>query len=167
MLAIGIGGLTVPDGSQAAFIDGTGSLTQTVSAVFQDNTIYTLQVYVGNRGDGNYPASGATIALFAGATQVAISASITPTDGHWGNYTLTYTTTTGAIGDPFSGQAITIKLADVGNDSSQQVNFDDVRLDAVTTAPTGGGGVPEPITLSIFGAGLAGVAALRRRKAKA
>ena len=46
-----------------------------------------------------------------------------------------------------------------GNDGFDDIGVDDVCLGPVTA-------VPEPLTLSIFGAGFVGAAALRRRKLK-
>jgi len=93
--------------------------------------------------------------LFGAGTVVA-------TSGIWTEVSGTYTAT-GNAGDP-----ITVILF---NTSGQgQVQFDDVCLTIgagpCTAASDPPSGVPEPLTLSIFGAGLVGAAALRRRKAK-
>jgi hypothetical protein len=169
-------GQIVPDGKQAAFIAGTDTLSQNTAAIFADNTLYTLQVYIGNRRDTSFVTGGA-IALTANGTVInAAKTSFTSTDdpdGKWVNLTVSYSTTTGA-GDPFLGQTIGIALMDTDASHSDEVDFDNVRLDAISSCTAGaaacnggGGGVPEPITLSIFGAGLAGIAAMRRRKARA
>ena len=58
------------------------------------------------------------------------------------------------------GASITSVSITSGNGSGDFIGVDDVRFLAVPSSTT----VPEPITVSIFGAGFAGVAALRRRK---
>jgi len=60
-------------------------------------------------------------------------------------------------GVTFGGTAESISFNGVAN----QIVFDDVTFGS---AIVGGGAVPEPITLSVFGAGLAGAIAMRRRK---
>lgn len=62
------------------------------------------------------------------------------------------------VGVTFSGTAQSV----VFGGAADFIAFDDVTLGSAT--PGGGGAVPEPVTMSIFGAGLLGVAALRRRK---
>jgi PEP-CTERM motif len=63
-------------------------------------------------------------------------------------------------GNSFSGQSTDAASAYVADNATNgNVNFA-FRIDATTTS------APEPITLSIFGAGLVGAAAMRRRKAK-
>jgi hypothetical protein len=66
----------------------------------------------------------------------------------------------------FSGSATTADITLLNENTAFQGNdfgLDDIALS--TTAPVST--VPEPLTLSIFAAGLAGAAALRRRKTKA
>jgi hypothetical protein len=60
-------------------------------------------------------------------------------------------------GISFAGTAESIGFSGVAN----EIVFDDVTFGSTTV---GGSQVPEPITLSLFGAGLAGAAAMRRRK---
>jgi hypothetical protein len=57
------------------------------------------------------------------------------------------------------GASITSVSITSGNGSGDFIGVDDARFLAVPSTT-----VPEPITLSMFGAGIAGVAALRRRK---
>jgi hypothetical protein len=60
--------------------------------------------------------------------------------------------------------AVTIVTPNPSNSNGDFIGFDDVRF-VVPGASSASGSVPEPVTLSLFGAGLAGAAALRRRKA--
>jgi len=61
------------------------------------------------------------------------------------------------IGVTFAGTAESVDFGGVAN----EVAFADITLGSATA---GGGAVPEPLTLSLFGTGLAGLAALRRRR---
>ncbi len=80
-------------------------------------------------------------------------------------------TDTGAIS---WGGPVTVNFAD---GSALELKMDDISLSGINGVATGSGNltmtveqvasVPEPLTLSMFGAGLAGMAALRRRKRKA
>lgn len=76
---------------------------------------------------------------------------------------------TSVVNPPAGSNQLTFLETATGPVSTLVFNFrndngflflDDVQVNAVNT------GVPEPLTLSLFGAGLAGTAVLRRRKAK-
>jgi hypothetical protein len=163
----------VPAGNDAGYLAGVSTLSQSLGVLFLANTTYTLDVFVGHRNDDSgvlnnsfaFPSS-VSLAFTSGGTQLTGSGTLLlagvniPAKGQWVEDTLTFST--GASGGPI-GSILGIELLDGG--SSGQENFDLVTVNAVTTAPNGGGtGIPEPFTLSIFGAGLVGAAALRRRR---
>lgn len=136
---------SIPDGNTVAYTNG-GTISQTVGATALANEVYQLLVDVGFRKDVPDPG---TVKLQIGANTVLGVGVPAPLSGNWVTYTATYTTTAADAGAP-----ITINLSS----ASAQGDFDNVRLSATA--------VPEPLTLSIFGGGLVGVAALRRRAKK-
>lgn len=140
---------SLPDGSHMAYSNG-GTISQTLSATLTANVVYTLQVYVGDRLDSNFP--GYAVELYAGSNLLSVENSLTPTRGQWLLSSQTYNATGSS---PGLGEALTIKL--VGNYvAGEQVNFDYVTLDASS--------VPLPSTVLLLGSGMVGLLALRRRK---
>jgi hypothetical protein len=141
----------VPDGDQVAYSNG-GTIAQTLSAVLQPNTRYTLSAYIGRRNVIAFPAN--SIRLLAGDTGptiLAISNSVTPTAGTFQRVTVSYTS--GGVGDPLIGKPLQIYLTSFG----VQANFDNVTLDA---SP-----IPEPSAiLGLLGFGLLGIASKLRQK---
>ena len=69
------------------------------------------------------------------------------------------------LGVAFDGTAMSVDFGGTEN----YIAFDNITLGSVTPGdPNGGGtGVPEPLTLSLMGAGLAGLRASRRLRRKA
>jgi hypothetical protein len=94
------------------------------------------------------------VALFAGSTLIGFESSLDPGLGDFGTSLVTFTS---AALDPLAGQALRIELSS----SAPQANFDDVRLDA---SAAGGAVVPEPGTVLLVGAGLAGLLGSRKRR---
>jgi hypothetical protein len=140
------------DGVQVAYSNG-GSISQVLGATLTANTLYALQVDVGDRLDAPFP--GYTIGLFAGGNLLAQdSSSLAPNDGF-----LTSTTTyLASPGDASLGQSLEIRLSSPGI----QVNFDNVRLDATAVA------IPEPSSLALTAiGGLIGCGAAWRRRRRA
>jgi hypothetical protein len=123
----------------------TGSISQTLSATLQVNTLYTLQVDLGRRLDNVYPSPPPTMQLFAGNTLIASAGGAQPPLGGWATWTGTYQS---GASDPLAGQALKIVLAS----TAPQGDFDNVRL---TAAPSPGGAVGttnvalnKPVTVS-------------------
>ena len=136
---------SVPNGLTVAYTNG-GTISQTVGPTVALGVVYTLQVEQGVRNDIGDP--GVIDLLINGTPWFATGVAATP--GNWSTYTATYI---GLLADV--GQAITIELTSAAG----QGDWDNVRLsDNIAT------GVPEPLTLALFGAGLAGMAGMRRRK---
>jgi hypothetical protein len=141
------GGQPVPDGNQVAYSNG-GTIAQTLSAVLQPNTRYTLSADIGRRKGLAFPAN--SIRLIAGNTLVS-SNSVTPAAGTFQRVTVSYTS--GDIGDPLIGKPLQIYLSSWGD----QTNFDNVTLNA---SP-----IPEPSAiLGLLGFGLLGIASKLRQK---
>jgi hypothetical protein len=137
----------VPDGNQVAYSNG-GTIAQTLSAVLQPNTRYTLSAYIGRRKVLTFPANN--IRLLAGGNLVS-SNSVTPAAGTFERVTVSYTS--GGIDDPLIGKPLEIYLSSFG----AQANFDNVTLDA---SP-----IPEPSAiLGLLGFGLLGIASKLRQK---
>jgi hypothetical protein len=110
----------------AGFLPPT--ISQVLSDVLTANTLYTLQVEVGNRLDTPFP--GYVVQLLAGGVLLAEdNNSLSPADGTFATSTVTFTA---LPGDPNLGQPLEIRLRSFG----RQTNFDDVRLTAVASAPT-------------------------------
>ena len=137
---------SVPDGITVAYTDG-GSISQTVAATVALGVTYTLSVDQGVRHDNSDPG---IIELLIGGNAPIIAAGIPASPGDWSTYTATYTGLAGDI-----GKSISIELFS----SDVQGDWDNVRLSNDATT-----GVPEPTTLTLFGAGFAGIGAMRRRK---
>lgn len=151
---------TVPDGVQTGFIGGgggpsRGAMSQILGEGVVANSRYTLSVDVGRRPD--ILLDDFVVELFSGGTLLT-SGSFTNADiaaGEFKNLVLTYDSTA-ALTDP-----LRILFRATGTSSDyRQVNFDNIKLDYVTTA------VPEPASwaMMIVGIGMTG-SMLRRRKA--
>ncbi|MDB9428302.1 PEP-CTERM sorting domain-containing protein [Microcystis aeruginosa CS-555/01A07] len=139
----------IPNGNQVAWSNG-GTISQTLSATLQTNTIYTLGAYVGNRLGPNFP--GYNIELYAGGTLLASNSGVTPVDGTFQAVTASYTS--GISVTP--GQALEIRLTSLAR-SNAQTNFDLITLDAAS--------IPEPSAiLGLLGFGLLGIASKLRQK---
>jgi hypothetical protein len=139
----------IPNGNQVAWSNG-GTISQTLSATLQANTIYTLGAYVGNRLGLNFP--GYNIQLYAGGTLLASNNSVTPADGTFAPVTVSHTS--GISVTP--GQALEIRLTSLSGFQGQ-TNFDNITLDAAS--------IPEPSAiLGLLGFGLLGIASKLRQK---
>ena len=149
----GIGATDPTALDQTAFLN-SGFISQTLPSVLTVNTQYTLRVDVGDRADLPFP--GYAVQLFAGSTLLSQDSSLVPVSG-WLTSTVTFTA---LPGNPNLGQNLEIRLVNTGG--FPQVNFDNVRLDAVgITAPA----VPLPASAAIWGLGALGLGlGFRRRK---
>ncbi|MFM6061995.1 MAG: PEP-CTERM exosortase interaction domain protein, partial [Microcystis panniformis] len=137
----------VPDGVQVAYSNG-GTISQTLSETLRANKQYTLGVYVGRRKVQGFP--GYNIELLAGNTVLASNNSINPTAGTFAHVTVNYSS---GNSSPLIGQALTIRLTSLGN----QTNFDNITLDAST--------IPEPSAmLGLLGFGLLVIASKLQQK---
>jgi hypothetical protein len=143
------GGVT--DGVNSAWLDG-GTAQQTLAATLQANSTYTLQVDVGDRKDVTFKPY--TVSLLAGSNVLATESSLVPNNG----FLTSVVSFTTLAANPYLGQALSIRLTS----GAKQVNFDNVRLDVVTTA------VPEPTSVALFLAGLGwmGMATRRRNRTR-
>jgi hypothetical protein len=143
-------GMGTTSGTQTAFLN-QGFISQTLPSVLTVNNAYTLRVDVGDRADLPFP--GYAVQLFAGTTLLAQESALVPNNGF-----LTSTVTFTALpGNLAIGQALQIRLVSNG----VQVNFDNVRLDAVDIAA-----IPLPASAAIWGLGALGLGlGYRRRKA--
>jgi hypothetical protein len=149
----GVAGI-VPDGTQAGFANvGSDFFSQTGLATIANATTYTLRVFVGHRNDFAAPIPPGTINLTANGSVFATFNMTDPGQGQWLDESLSFTT----AGNPFVGQQLGISLIDGA--SNGQINWDNVRLDAVAQNV-----VPEPSTVMLLGAGLVGLGLLGRRK---
>jgi hypothetical protein len=126
--AIQYPGDVVPEGQNVAYSDGP-TLSQTLSATLSSHTSYILQVEVGRRTD--FPFPGYVVQLWAGDTLLAEDTSLTPPRGSFVTSTVQYHA---AAGNPWLGQPLEIRLLSTGS----QVNFDNVRLEAVTAVTPDG-----------------------------
>ena len=136
----------LPNGNQVAYSNG-GTISQTLSATLQTNTVYTLGVHVGRRQ--TVPFAGYNIQLYAGSNLLASNSSVIPAAGTFAPVTVSYTS--GISVTP--GQALEIRLTSNG----VQTNFDNITLDAAS--------IPEPSAiLGLLGFGLLGIASKLRQK---
>jgi hapalindole H/12-epi-hapalindole U/12-epi-fischerindole U synthase len=165
MTTLYVGGM-VPDGANigVVFLLGTageGGLQQTLSNTLQLNTAYTLTVEVGNiANDPNPPHSsfnftgfpGYRIDLMAGGSVLASDNNgLSISDGAYATSTVSFTT---GLSHLNSGENLRIRLVNL-NGSGIEVNFDDVRLDAVA--------VPEPSSALLLGLGVLFYVGIRHR----
>jgi hypothetical protein len=109
----------------------TGGIYQDVG-VLQPNTTYTLTVAIGSRAD-RMNSSG-IISLINGAsntgTILATTNGLPATQGGWQDYTVTFTTGASVSGD------LVIVLSVLGNETTIQADFDNVRLTATPVPQT-------------------------------
>jgi hypothetical protein len=140
---------TIPDGNQIAWSNG-GTISQTLSATLQTNTVYTLSAFVGNRLSLDFP--GYNIELYAGGNLLASNSGVTPADGTFAPVNVSYTS--GISVTP--GQQLEIRLTSLTG-LNAQTNFDNITLDAAS--------IPEPSAiLGLLGFGLLGIASKLRQK---
>jgi hapalindole H/12-epi-hapalindole U/12-epi-fischerindole U synthase len=150
---------------------GEYGFTQTLASTLEANTLYTLQVEIGNIASGfsvdntffdldGFP--GYRVDFLAGGVVLSQDDNelfgLIP-EGEWGTSTVTFQT---GASHPQLGQALTIRLVNLNEvdpldpGANLEVDFDDVRLDATT--------IPEPSTWVLMGMGLGLVGLLRKRR---
>ncbi len=162
-----------PDGANIGVVflqdslNREAGLLQTLAATLQANTTYTLNVDVGNFAPNLPPIMfnftgfpGYRVDLMAGGAVIASdNNTLAPGEGIFLASTVSFTTGASHLN---LGQQLGIRLVNlnlpgpIGNpNNGVEVNFDNVRLDATN--------VPSPASVALFGIGLLGLGAMRRR----
>lgn len=159
----------VPEGNNDAYIylsnavgSGVAGISQTLSDVLTANTQYNLTVDVGNPAAytgfpelAGFP--GYAVQLLAGGNVLASESSLTPGEGAFGTSTLSYTASAGSA---FLGQALEIRLLNTLSNTGTEVDFDNVRLNAISATA-----VPEPTSmLGILAFGAFGAGSILKKK---
>jgi hypothetical protein len=135
---------SIPDGINVAAIGdpaGPGSISQTLTATVQANTLYTLEVSVGRRADATF--SPYTIALEAGGAVLVSDSSLRPPAGSFLTDTITFSS---GPNPPTLGQSLGIQLSA----TTEQADFDEVLLNAspsTVPAPLIGEGLPSALAI--------------------
>ena len=142
---------TMPDGISIAFLDLGAEMTQSTAATVDLGMTYTLQVDVGNRKDKT--SALGLVYLTIGSTSISATGSA-PAVGFFSTFTATYTGLNADI-----GKVIGVRLTGPEDGGFGEGDFDNVRLNSSSVA----GGVPEPATMTLLGAGLATLAFFRRK----
>jgi hypothetical protein len=123
-------GGAVPEGTNVAWLDyesiNASVLSQVLGDVLTAGMVYTLSVQAGHRID--YPLASFSVQLAAGGVVLAEGTlDSIPSD----SFQTVAVSFSAPEGHPQLGQALEIRLT--SNANRQQVNFDDVRLDATPT----------------------------------
>lgn len=120
-----------PDGHQFAYVNGGGSVTQSLGVALQPFTTYTLSIRVTGRSDGYNPGTAYFAALVVGTTRIMAVTPVAPRYGQWTTVTGTYTT-----GESVPSGSVSVQVGCTS--SSLQLDFDLVQLDAtpLAIAPT-------------------------------
>lgn len=144
------------NGVQVGYINA-GGIFQVLTANLTANTVYTLMVDFLARIDCcGWP--GAELDLLAGSSVVASGTIPTLAPGAVTTKTVTFTALSG---NPLLGQALEVRILSAGNGG--QIDFDNVRLDGTSFVT---GGVPEPASVGLAGAGVLLLAMARRLSAQ-
>ena len=119
---------SVPEGTNIAYGESANSsFSQILSSTLLANTVYTLQVEVGRRKDRTF--GGYRVQLLAGGNLLLEdNTTKVPASNTFLTSTVSFIT---ASSHAYLGQNLEIRLISLGG----QTNFDNVRLDAVTTVP--------------------------------
>lgn len=156
----------VPEGNNDAYVyvvdNSVAGISQTLSDVLTANTQYNLTVDVGNPAAytgfpelAGFP--GYAVQLLAGGNVLASESSLTLGEGTFGTSTLSYTAT---AGDALLGQALEIRLLNTSATTGVEVDFDNVRLNAISATA-----VPEPTSmLGILAFGAFGAGSILKKK---
>jgi len=117
---------------------GFGQVLSGATGLLQRSASYTLTVAVGN--SASYAAfPGYQVQLLAGGTLLAQDENtLTPAEGRFVTSTVTYTYA--SAHSALVGQPLEIRLLSKGQNSSEEMEFDDVRL-TVTVMPLTSGAV--------------------------
>jgi len=156
-----------PDGDhvgwayQYAPLSGTpNGLTQVLTTNFEAGTEYELTVEVGNAWD--YYFSGYAVQLLAGDVVIGEdNNTLHPAWEEWATSTVAYSydpAHAGLVGLPLEIRLLSLGLDPEGGGTDVEVEFDNVRLTALSAA------VPEPSTFALAALGLLGLAFYARRR---
>jgi hypothetical protein len=135
----------VPDGVNTAYSNG-GTIAQVLAAVLEANTVYSLQVALGNRPETPFP--GYMVQLLAGGSVLTEDVGAVAPPGQ--SFETSLINFQAAVADARVGEPLEIRLVSLGI----QTNFDLVQLEATV--------IPAPGALALLG--VAGLAACRRRR---
>jgi hypothetical protein len=158
----------IPGGVNIAYLYGTTygtSISQVLGATLLANDTYTLTVDIGRRADNNGGCNGFNAALEAGG--VLLNSLVTVgnascnslTAGNFTQFTLTYNS---GASPAQAGDPLEIVLSGNGSGSSietAEIDFDNVALSDTLSSNSN---VPEPGTLGVVGAMLAGGILVRK-----
>lgn len=109
-------------------------IAQETAEVIAASTQYTLRVRVGNiNGEPGFPYDldgfpGYRVELRAGSAVLATESALAPADGAFAESVLVHTI---GVDDPAIGQKLGVALFNQNGPNGIEVNFDDVRIDAI------------------------------------